>query len=373
MQLKNMRKRLVVISLAIVSGLGGIFYYYFYPRIPLKEAEVNISQITGSGAVRLALSPSMASIPANTTTALNINIDTNGISLHDAEIKMAYSSGCSTIVISNGNFFPTASLGGANQPVISNNQISFHLGAGENGSSQGQGVLATITTGPTTGPCLISFIEGTKVMNGWSQENLIGSASDAVITVLNPETAPASISISPTSTILYNNEIFAPLNVFLSTAVPLKSFQVNFSSSGGCGFMELNPTGSIWPGYGQTGPNGGQWLVQGSRPDSNPVRGSGRLFEITTRPSSSCRISLLGGRMIAEDGTNIAVFPGEATINVEGSAPLPSATPLPDNLNPSDLNVDGRVDIYDYAILVMAFGTVYDMDDYNLLLANFGQ
>ena len=42
-------------------------------------------------------------------------------------------------------------------------------------------------------------------------------------------------------------------------------------------------------------------------------------------------------------------------------------------LLPGDLNNDGRVDIFDYNILVAGFGVEYDIFDYNLLVTNFGK
>lgn len=41
--------------------------------------------------------------------------------------------------------------------------------------------------------------------------------------------------------------------------------------------------------------------------------------------------------------------------------------------NPSDLNADGKVDIFDYNILVANFGNPYTIFDYNTLVANFGK
>ena len=51
---------------------------------------------------------------------------------------------------------------------------------------------------------------------------------------------------------------------------------------------------------------------------------------------------------------------------------------LPDDIPPqkellSDLNQDGKVNIFDYNILVAGFGTKYDIFDYNELVANYGK
>lgn len=40
---------------------------------------------------------------------------------------------------------------------------------------------------------------------------------------------------------------------------------------------------------------------------------------------------------------------------------------------PGDLNGDGKVDLYDYNILVAGFGTIYTIFDYNILVENFGK
>jgi len=50
------------------------------------------------------------------------------------------------------------------------------------------------------------------------------------------------------------------------------------------------------------------------------------------------------------------------------SPPTPTPTP-----KPSDLNGDGKVDIYDYNILVANFGHPYTIFDYNNLVGNFGK
>ncbi len=41
--------------------------------------------------------------------------------------------------------------------------------------------------------------------------------------------------------------------------------------------------------------------------------------------------------------------------------------------HPSDLNADGKVDIFDYNILVSNFGNPYTIFDYNILVTNFGK
>ncbi len=57
---------------------------------------------------------------------------------------------------------------------------------------------------------------------------------------------------------------------------------------------------------------------------------------------------------------------GDTTPNVQ----IQVAAPSP---NSSDLNTDGKVDIFDYNILVANFGKPYTIFDYNTLIGNFGR
>lgn len=54
--------------------------------------------------------------------------------------------------------------------------------------------------------------------------------------------------------------------------------------------------------------------------------------------------------------------------------PTPTPTPtLTPSCKPGDLNCDGKVDIFDYNILVAKFGNPYTIFDYNNLVGNFGK
>jgi len=63
-------------------------------------------------------------------------------------------------------------------------------------------------------------------------------------------------------------------------------------------------------------------------------------------------------------------------LHLKLSLPTPSPTPKPTPTptpKPGDLNGDGKVDIFDYNILVANFGHPYTIFDYNNLVANFGR
>lgn len=49
------------------------------------------------------------------------------------------------------------------------------------------------------------------------------------------------------------------------------------------------------------------------------------------------------------------------------------STPSPDQTKPGDLNGDGKVDLFDYTLLVSKFGNPYTIFDYNKIVANYGK
>lgn len=74
----------------------------------------------------------------------------------------------------------------------------------------------------------------------------------------------------------------------------------------------------------------------------------------------------------AEECTN-PVYGGLAITNQDGT-PKPAIDKLQKLLTFSgDINLNGRVDIFDYNILISKFGNPYTIFDYNILVANFGK
>lgn len=62
------------------------------------------------------------------------------------------------------------------------------------------------------------------------------------------------------------------------------------------------------------------------------------------------------------------------TQDIDVSLPTPSPSPSPTlSSKPGDLNADGKVDIFDYNLLVAKFGHPYTIFDYNILVGNFGK
>lgn len=191
----KLRRWLTLLLPAALGILAYLGYFYF-----LKPEEVPIYQATGSGAVNLTLEPASSSLAANTTTALELKIDTGGAKVTAVKVELAYLPGkCVTpVTVAKGDFLTVV----LQRPQVNNNKISFVYAAPPaSGGKDGSGTLATITTGPTSGTCLLSFLAGTQVAAVGFTGNALDTASDAAIQLLgaspNPSPSPA-VSPSPT-------------------------------------------------------------------------------------------------------------------------------------------------------------------------------
>lgn len=216
---KNKKNR----GLLLAAGLAVFGYLGYRYLFPAKEAEV--FQVTGgAGTVNLALIPASSTQSANTTRDLDLTIDTDGATVSAVQVELAYlPSKCVTpITVTKGDFLTVVLAA----PRVTNNKIKFTYGAepvshGKNGS----GILAKVTTGPTTGPCVISFTANTIAAAINSNKNEIASAADAVINPIAPTPGP-SPSLAPSPSVIpspspsrYNEVIQKYIDRYGSTQV----------------------------------------------------------------------------------------------------------------------------------------------------------
>lgn len=185
----------------ISSQVGGIIYAEGYAPSPSPTPTPSPS-LNGVGPVQLSLSPSDSAVPAGTTMDLNINADT-GLAFGAAWIQaiLYYSDTCITPVVTRGYFFYNTMV----EPQVGDGRITFTYGSETVGDSIGQGVLATITTGPTTGPCEVTF-GGVWVASSGFPGNHLGGVSNAVINIGEGQPSPsveASMEPEPEAQLSY--------------------------------------------------------------------------------------------------------------------------------------------------------------------------
>lgn len=181
---------------AILTVSVIILGYLSYKLLTQKPSEPAIYQVTGgTGTVILTLTPASSTIAANTTTDLDLKIDTGTGKVSAVQVELAYLSGrCVTpISVTKGDFLSVVLAA----PTVTSNKIKFTYAVPPaSGGKQGTGTLAKITTGPTTGSCVLSFTSNTLAAAIGSGINALASASDAAINLTG---APASPNPSPSS------------------------------------------------------------------------------------------------------------------------------------------------------------------------------
>lgn len=182
--------------LIVILGLG---YYGF--RLLFYPQSIDINQVTGgTGTVTLALTPATSTLAANTTTDLTLTINAGNKHVSGAQVEITFDPAkCVTPTVTQGSFLTGSPLVPA---TVANGKIKFTFAAPPaSGGVTGSGTLATITTGPKSGSCTLSFTSNTLVT---TTENLTGnslaSASDARLSVPgapSPSSTPTP-SLTPT-------------------------------------------------------------------------------------------------------------------------------------------------------------------------------
>jgi len=191
---KGQSKNKAIWPLLAGAAILAIFGYRYFR--PPKETEV--LQVTGgTGTVVLALTPASSTLAANATTDLTLTIDAGTGKVSAVQVELAYLAGkCVTpITVTKGDFLTVVLAA----PTVTNNKIKFTYAAPPaSGGKQGTGTLAKITTGPTTGSCVLSFTNNTLAAAIGAETNALASASDAAINLPGAAVSPSpNPSVSP--------------------------------------------------------------------------------------------------------------------------------------------------------------------------------
>jgi hypothetical protein len=98
-------------------------------------------------------------------------------------------------------------------------------------------------------------------------------------------------------------------------------------------------------------------------PASGGKQGTGTLATIKVKPlvAGSSKLVFTAKTQIVAIGKTDNVLKSATDATITGST------------KPGDLNNDGKVDIFDYNVLVAKFGNPYTIFDYNVLVANYGK
>lgn len=177
---------LFLMSLVIVGG--GMWYIIKITNAPIPQS-ISINEVSlvgeASGTATLTLSPGAISTAPNTESTLTLSINTGVSRVTGAQVEIIYEpSKIGTPVVTLGSFLPNVFV----SPKIENGKIIFTLAAPpSSGGIIGSGTLATIKIKPTVvGTSSLSFGESNAVFAVGGQTNVLKLASDATITITDP-------------------------------------------------------------------------------------------------------------------------------------------------------------------------------------------
>lgn len=166
-------KFFAIILIIILVYLG---YRYFF-----KQKEAEVFQLSGEAndLINLALEPGFLVKPANTKTAIALNIDTGNNSVSSVRVELAFSpEKCTNPVVTRGDFLPRT----VSPLQVANGLIKFTYAVPANADGkQGNGTLITIKTGPTNGNCTLAFTDNTYVTAVGVVGNALGWATPSTI------------------------------------------------------------------------------------------------------------------------------------------------------------------------------------------------
>ena len=180
---------LLVIGIALLGFLG---YRLLSPR-----PNLDINQVTGgTGTLTLALTPAVSTQAAGSNQVLTLTIDTGSSRATAIQAEISYPPDkCKPPVLTQGDFFTQTIV----PPTIVGGTIKFsYVVPTTSGGKPGTGTVATISTGPTTGPCTLTFTSNTIVTAIGISTNALASASDATINLAGQVTpTPVPTSLPP--------------------------------------------------------------------------------------------------------------------------------------------------------------------------------
>lgn len=156
----------------------------------------------GATGPELTLIPTNANPKVGDTIAVSVYIDTKGMKVSAADIKVSYDSNILTATsVANGNFLPTVLTPGS----VSGGTASIVLGCLVNSAGvypkSGTGILANINfTVKASGTTTVSFGTGTGIAVVGQASNAAGVLAPTQITVQGPTVSPTPTS-TPTRTL----------------------------------------------------------------------------------------------------------------------------------------------------------------------------
>ena len=155
-----MKKLLTITSIICLLILIYLGYRFLGQATP---ASINLVGNTPNDPyVSLVLEPSFLIKPANSVSEIGLTIDTGDQKkVKTIRVEISYSPDqCLSPVVTRGDFFSRV----ISPPQIDNGLIRFSYGVNAGSSAkQGNGTIATIKAGPTTGNCTLTITPNTRL------------------------------------------------------------------------------------------------------------------------------------------------------------------------------------------------------------------
>jgi len=176
-----------ILSLSIITTLilaGYLGYRYFLGKA--TPASINLVGNTPNDPyVALTLEPGFLIKSANSVSEIGLTIDTGEQKkVKTIRVEISYSPDqCLPPVVTKGDFFSRV----ISPPQVDNGLIRFAYGVNAGSSAkQGNGTIATIKTGPTTGNCTLTITQNTRLTDHNNTSYLPTTITPATLKLQTP-------------------------------------------------------------------------------------------------------------------------------------------------------------------------------------------